>query len=56
MNEYKQAIKDIKYELARNYKLCKEIDNKWVLKDKWQKRVNLLEKLIERAMPEQNDV
>ena len=45
MSKYEQAIKDIKYELLRNHKLCKLVDNKFVLKDKWQRRVDLLEEI-----------
>ena len=51
MNKYEQAIKDIKYELSRNYRSCKWDGNEWVLKDKWQKRVDLLEELVVKSMP-----
>lgn len=55
MNEYQQAIKDIKYALCRNYDLCKLKNNDYyglLLKDRWQKKVNMLEDLADRATPE----
>ena len=49
MDKYGQAFKDIKHELSRNYRLCKLNDNKLVLKDKWQRRIDLLEEISTRG-------
>ena len=52
MNNYKRALKDITHELCRNYNLCKLVgeypDGKWILKDRWQKKVDLLNELVEK--------
>ena len=53
MNKYEQAIKDIKYELSRNYRSCKLNGNEWVLKSKWQRKIDLLEELARNVELEQ---